>query len=152
VEGGGKVPADKFLAAIVDKCQLMQPWMVVQCHYEGNLPAPEILAETSLEQAILDLLNSAPVVTPLQIEVSGWWDESRLQIRICTGGPLPSPDADAHAGVPLFARKAIAPGDRQDLFMAKTTIGRFGGTIEETAQPDGRVCIELSLPLSKFAA
>jgi hypothetical protein len=54
--------------------------------------------------------------------------------------------------VPLFARKTIAPRDRQDLFMAKTTISRFGGRFEEVAQPDGRVCVELSLPLSKLAA
>jgi two-component system, sensor histidine kinase RegB len=152
VEGGGKVPADKFLAAIVDKCQLMQPWMAVQCHYEGSLPAPGILAETSLEQAIRVLLNSAPVAAALQVEVASEWDERRLQIRICTRGPIPAPDADAHAGVPLFARKRVAPGDRQELFMAKATISRFGGTIEEATQADGHACVKLSLPLSDFAA
>jgi two-component system sensor histidine kinase RegB len=152
VEGGGKVPADKFLAAIMDKCRLMQPWMALQCHYEGCLPAPGILAETSLEQAIRVLLNSAPVAAALQVEVAGEWDEKRLQIRLCTRGPLPAPDADAHAGVPLFARKRVAENDRQELFMAKATISRFGGTLEEAAQTDGQACVKLSLPLSDFAA
>ena len=147
VEGGGKVAADKFLAAIVDKCQLMQPEMAVQCHYEGAMPAPEILADTSLEQAILALLNSAPTATPPQVAISGWRDEMRLQIEICACGPSHRPDADAYSGAPLFARRTPAPDDRWNLLMAKTAISRFGGTIEDLAHPDGRVCVKLSLPL-----
>jgi two-component system sensor histidine kinase RegB len=152
VESGGKMPADKFLATIADKCQLLQPWMALRCHYEGSLPAPAMLAETSLEHAILVLLNSAPGSTPMEVEISGRWDTERLQILIRTRGALPAPDADVHPGVPLFARKTIATNDRQELFMAKATISRFGGTIEEATQADGHACLNLSLPLSDLAA
>jgi two-component system sensor histidine kinase RegB len=145
-----KMPADKFLAAIVDKCQLLQPWMVLRCQYEGRLPAPAVLAETSLEQAILVLLNSAAASTPVQVEVSGQWDEKCLRIQICTAGSLPP--AAAHAGVPLFARKAMAGRDGEDLFMAKATIVGFGGAIEEARRPDGHASITLSFPLSALAA
>jgi two-component system sensor histidine kinase RegB len=146
------MPADKFLATIVDKCQLVQPWMALRCHYEGSLPAPAMLAETSLEQAILVLLNSAPGLIPMEVEISGRWDTQRLQIVIRTRGSLPAAGAEVHPGVPLFARKAIAANDRQELFMAKATISRFGGTIGEATQADGHACIELSLPLSDLAA
>src|SRR5258706_9616489 len=60
-EGGGRMGADKFCAAVLDKGQLMPPWMTLQCRCEGSAsPAPEILADASLEQAILVLLKSAP--------------------------------------------------------------------------------------------
>jgi two-component system sensor histidine kinase RegB len=148
VEGGGKGAADKFLATIADKCQLTQPWMVVQCQYESTEPAPEILAETSLERAILFLLGSSPASTPLRVVLSGHWDEKRLQIRICYGGPLCAVESRAHPSTPLFARTTLTPRDHQDLLMAKTTIGQFGGAIKERKHPDGRVSIEISLPLS----
>lgn len=152
VESGGKMPADKFLATIADKCQLVQPWMALRCHCEGGLPAPAMLAETSLEQAILVLLKSAPGAIPMEVEISGQWDARRLQILIRTRGSLPAPDADVQPGVPLFARKTIAADDRQELFMAKATIGRFGGTIDEATQAGGHACLKLSLPLSDVAA
>jgi two-component system sensor histidine kinase RegB len=151
-ESACKMPADKFLAAIVDKCQLLQPWMVVQCEYAGSLPAPAVLAETSLEQAILVLLKSAAASTPMEVELSGQSDEKRLRIEIRTAGSLPPADAAAYVGVPLFARKALADRDLQDLFMAKATISGFGGAIEEARRPDGHACIKLSLPLADLAA
>jgi two-component system sensor histidine kinase RegB len=151
-ESACKMPADKFIAAIVDKCQLLQPWMVVQCQYEGSLPAPAVLAETSLEQAILVLLNSAAPSTPMQVEISGRSDEKYLRIQIRTAGSLPPADAAAYAGVPLFARKAMAGRDRQDLFMAKATISGFGWAIEEARRPDGHACLKLSFPLANLAA
>jgi two-component system sensor histidine kinase RegB len=151
VESAAKMPADKFLATIVDKCRLLQPWMAVQCQYEGSLPAPAMLAETSLEQAILVFLNSAPVPTPMEVELSGRWDKKCLQIQICTAGSYPPPEAAAHSSVPLFARKGMAETDRRELFMAKATISRFGGTIDEATRPDGHACVKLSLPLSDLA-
>ena len=150
-ESACRMPADKFLAAIVDKCQLLQPWMVVQCQYEGSLPAPAVLTETSLEQAMLVLLNSAAASIPMQVEIAGRSDEKCLRIQIRTAGSLPPADAAAHAGVPLFARKAMAGRDRQDLFMAKATISGFGWAIEEARRPDGHACITLSFPLADLA-
>jgi two-component system, sensor histidine kinase RegB len=147
-EGGGKMAADKFCAAIVDKCQLMQPWMTVQCRYEGSVsPAPQILAEASLEQAILVLLKSAPGAE-LRVEIEIRWDEERLWIRLCDRAPRSAAHADAARGAPLFARAALAPADRLDLLMAKATIDRFGGTLRDQAQADGKACVELSLSLS----
>jgi two-component system sensor histidine kinase RegB len=151
-ESARKMPADKFVAAIADKCEMLQPWVAVQCQCEGSHPVPAILTETSLEQAILVFLNGAPVPAPMEVEISARWDRKSLQIRMCTAGPLPPPESAAHAGLPLFARKTMAQSDRQDLFMAKATITRFGGTVEEVTQPDGHARLELHLPLSELDA
>jgi hypothetical protein len=143
-EGGGKVAADKFWATVMDKCQLMQPWMSLHCRYEGGKPAPEILAESSLEQAILVLLKSAPGAAP-RVEMSIRWDEKHLQVHLCA--PRSRTDADAQPGAPLFARTALAPADRLDLLMAKATIGRFGGAVGDPTHTNGRVSVKLSLVL-----
>jgi len=140
-EGGTKVAADKFLATIVDKCQLMQPGMAVRCSYDGATPAPEICADTSLEQAILALLNGSPAATSRQVVISGRQDETRLQIEICARERA---DANAYSDTP--GRSAPAPEDRT-LLMAKTAISRFGGTVEDLTRRDGRVRVRVSLPL-----
>ena len=145
-EGGGRVSADKFCAGIADKCNLMQPWMSVQCRYRhGPSPAPEILADASLEQAILVLLRS-DAGAARQVELSAAHDDTRLELRLCARAPRSAADADP--GAPLFARARLAPADRLDLLMAKSTIARFGGSVREAAHQDGQVCVELSLALS----
>ena len=87
----------------------------------------------------------------MQVEISGRSDEKYLRIQIRTAGSLPPADAAAHAGVPLFARKAMAGRDRQDLFMAKATISGLGWAIEEARRTDGHACITLSFPLADLA-
>jgi two-component system, sensor histidine kinase RegB len=142
MDRGGKVQADKFLATIVDKCRLMQPGMVVQCRYDGPTPAPEILANASLEQAILALLGNARSEAPPQLLISGWRDEMRLQIEI-----RDSRLSVGMGGLDGSSSRARAPDDRPELLMAKTAISQFGGTIENLTHADGRVCVKLSLPL-----
>jgi two-component system sensor histidine kinase RegB len=146
-ERGGKVAADKFCAAIVDKCQLMQPWMSVQCRYEGGtLPAPDIVAESSLEQAVLALLEGVPGAAQ-RVEIAVWWDDQCLHIQLCDCAPPSRADAPPYAGAPLFARTAPAPADRLHLLMAKATICRFGGSVEDQVRADGRASVRLSLAL-----
>lgn len=131
-ERGGKVAADKFLAAIVEKCELMQPWLAVRLRHESTRPPPQILAEASLEQAIMVFLQCKPSILH-EIEVAQSWDQSAMRIHIC--GPCADPSqADE-------ARKV-------DLLLAKTSIAKLGGTLVERPERDGRCSMELSFPLS----
>lgn len=132
-EGGGRVPADRFLAAIVDKCQLMHPWIAVSWRHEGGTPPPEIVAEASLEQAILALLKRNPGPTR-RVEVSQSWDGEYLRILICHC----CADGDAGGDDPYL-------GDH-NLLMATHAVSRFGGALERLEHSSGR-CVRVSLPL-----
>jgi two-component system sensor histidine kinase RegB len=130
-EGGARISADRFLAAIVEKYALMHPWTEVECRHEGTQPVPEILAEAALEEALLVVLLGLSGARR-GIRVAHRWDGARLTLHICDGEP-------------------IRPDEHPDFILAKSTIGRFGGTISAVPEPDGRSCVEVSLPLDRLA-
>lgn len=132
-ESGGRVAADRFLAAIVDKCQLMHPWIEVSCRHEGDSPPPEILAEASLEQAIMALLKRSPGPAR-RVEVSQRWNGQQLDIQIC------------HCGSPAEESSK----DELDIVMASHAVGRFGGAIERVHHDRGP-CVRLSFPLGNLS-
>ena len=148
-EGGGRMAADRFIARIIEKCRLMQPWMILE-HRRGNAaPAPEIVAEDALEQAILVLLHASPGALR-QVEVAHDWDGERLALHLCDFGPVSSVHGDDYAGTPLFAARPPPEGKHFDLLMAKATIERLGGTIEERRHAEGCLCVAISIPLSNL--
>lgn len=48
----------------------------------GTQPAPEIVVEQTLRQAIINRLNNAADASPDRVEVEGHWDERELCIRV----------------------------------------------------------------------
>lgn len=147
VEGGGRMAADKFVARIVEKCRLMQPWMAIEHRALGAPPAPQIVADSSLEHAILVLLHSSPGVLR-QIEIAEDWDERHLRIRLFDYGPVSSVYADEPGGTPLFAARVPPDSKHFDLLMARAAIDRFGGRSDARLHGEGALCMELILPLS----
>jgi hypothetical protein len=130
-EGGAEVTADRFISGLLDKSRLMQPWIAVNCRHEGSTRAPKILADASLEQALLVLLQSPPGELR-QLDLIHSWDDKQIRIQICDRAPRP---ARGHL----------------DQLLARATIERFGGTVADISHPDGGDCIELRFPLSRLA-
>ena len=64
IEGGGREALDHFLGAVVARFEAMRPGIPVATRWDGPVPAPEILADPSLGQAILILLNNAADASP----------------------------------------------------------------------------------------
>jgi two-component system sensor histidine kinase RegB len=129
-EAGRRLPADRFVAGIVEKCTLLHPWLAMECRAQGEGPAPHVLADASLEQAIMVLLHCAPGV-PRRLEVCHRWDKTHLHLHICDLSDA-APPAQGHPHA----------------LLARSTIDRFGGKVAESLHADGRACLELSLPLS----
>lgn len=146
-EGGGRMAADQFVARIVEKCRLMQPWMAIEHRANGVRPAPDILIDSSLEQAILVLLHSSPGVLR-QIEIAHEWDAQSLKIQLYDYGPVSSVSADDPAGTPLFSSRPAPESRHFDLLMARAAIHRFGGTLDARLHGEDALCMELTLPLS----
>ena len=92
--------------------------------HEGAAPIPHILADTSLEEAILVLLLGLSGAQR-SIRVTHRWDHERLLLHVCDGEPMP-------------------PEEHPDVVLAKSTIARFGGTIAAVPESDGRSCVEMT--------
>ncbi len=63
-EDGGGEAADRFLARTVDRWQLMRPAARAELHWRESSPAPSLVADRTLEQALLNLLNNSADASP----------------------------------------------------------------------------------------
>jgi two-component system sensor histidine kinase RegB len=150
MEACGKVALDGFLKAVVENWRLTRPKAVVTCRWEGTQPAPEIMVEQSLRQAIMNLLNNAADASPEQVDVEGQWNEQELCLRICDRGDGIPPEAADKLGKVFFTTKPREQGSGVGLVLSSTIIGRFGGSIKLFNQPERGACAEVRLPLARF--
>ena len=150
MDSGGKLALDEFLKAVVENCRSMRAKIKVTYRWDGALPTPEIVADQSLRQAILNLLNNAADASPEQIEVEGRWDEQELCIRISDRGQGILPGAADKIGTGGFTTKPPGEGHGVGLMLSTTIIRRLGGSINLYNQPGGGACTEVRLPLVPF--
>jgi len=147
-EGGASLPLDEYLSGVVDKWQLLRPSTAIAARWTGPQPAPGIMAEQTLSQAIMNLLNNAADASPDGLEIHAKWNERALSLEILDRGPGLTPETLANAGQPFFTTKAPGHGFGIGLFLANATIERLGGTVQLFNRDDGGACMRLTLPLA----
>ena len=151
MDSGGKLALDDFLKAVVEKCKSMRPNVALTCRCHGTVPVPEIVAEQSVRQAILNLLNNAADASPDHVDVEGHWNEEELLIRICDkGNGIPAEAADK-IGKVFFTTKPPGQGNGMGLVLTNAIISRFGGSVNLFNRPEEcGACTEVRLPLAPF--
>jgi len=149
-EGGRRVPLENYLADVVNHWQTMRPGVSARRHFEGPRPSPEIIAEQTLSQAIVNILNNAADSSPDNVEIKAGWSERELVLEISDRGGGMTPDVAREAFQPFFTTKAPGQGLGLGLFLAHATLRRFGGTVRMYNREGGGVCTQLTLPLANL--
>jgi two-component system sensor histidine kinase RegB len=144
-EGGSALPADEFLERTVDRWQLMRPATRATLRWSSSSAAPQVVADRTLEQALLSLLNNAADASPDGFEVVGRVEGSNVVIDILDRGPGLTPEVQARAGELFFSTKA-EEGMGIGLFLANATIERFGGSVRLFNRTGGGACTSITLP------
>jgi two-component system sensor histidine kinase RegB len=151
-EGGRPQAADRFLKDVVSKWEVMRPSARFDFRWSSDGPAPAILAEQTLSQAVINLLNNAADASPDNIEIEGRCVEDEMVIEIRDHGPGLTPEALSKAGQPFFTTKGRGKGSGLGLFLANATIERFGGTVRLFNREGGGACTEVRIPLEPLLA
>ena len=147
VEHAGRQTADGFLAGLLDSWQLMRPEVVVSADWQSPRPAPEIVADETLAQAVMNLLNNAADASPQAVEIAARWDDKALTLEIRDRGPGLTPEVAARAGEAFFTTKG-GEGFGLGLFLTNATIERFGGKVQMFNREGGGACVQVILPLA----
>ena len=137
--------AAAWLRGVRARWQAMRPRAGSRLILECDAGAPPIVAEATLEQALVNLLNNAADAGDAEIEIRLTWDQAQLKIVIEDGGPGFPADVLRQAGrAPLAARNG---GAGIGLLLAFSAIERLGGRIvlDNPAGGGGRVGIELPI-------
>ncbi|MCG8324217.1 MAG: ATP-binding protein, partial [Thiotrichales bacterium] len=140
-DAGQPVALDQYLENIVTDWQSLQPDPVIETDIQGSTAAPAILADTTLTQAIQNVLSNAANACRNRIEYRARWDDNHLTITICDDGAGIEPVAQSQT-------RGLGIG----LFLSRITLNRFGGelTLDQRPAPDNGTQASLHIPLENI--
>lgn len=148
-EGAHSVALDVFLNQTLQPWRDTRPALQFDCHLAGTTPAPHIAADRTLGQALVNLLDNAADASPHHVELHGGWDATELRLDIRDFGSGLAPEIAARVGTPFFTTKEDA-GLGIGLYLARTILGRHGGSVELENHPQGGTLTRIRLPLARI--
>ncbi len=147
-EGGGRIALDLFLQTVVDDWCLMRPGAQLDFDATGEQPAPIIISEKGLSQALITFLDNAADSSPGAVEMHCQWQAKQLQIEIVDrGAGMPDEYLQQVGKVPFTTK---AEGHGLGLLLAHAIIQRLDGGVEVNARPGGGTCVKLALDLNRL--
>jgi len=148
-DAGEAMSVDIYLNNLLIQWQTERPKVTVQQEISGTQPAPQLIADRSLDQAITNILNNAADASPDWVSINAQWTNQYLALEIHDRGPGLNADAKAHIGKAQYSSKPSGLG--LGLYLAHSAIERLGGEIEHTELPTGGTCTRIRLPLLERA-
>jgi two-component system sensor histidine kinase RegB len=147
-EGGRAQLLDIFLRELIARWQALRPDVVMRVTLTGSTPAPQIVAEQTLAQAIINVLNNAADASPTDVAIDARWTEHELVLEIGDRGPGLAPETANAIGTPFVTSKREGLG--LGLFLATTTFNRLGGALQLMKREGGGALCRMSLPLESL--
>ncbi len=142
---GQSLPVDSYLRQLTEQWQVERPGVAFTQRLKGPQPAPSILADRALNQALTNILNNAADVSPDSVELQASWNAQTLDIHILDRGPGLSEAAVSAAGKTQFSSKEQGLG--VGLFLAHAVIERLSGHVSHRRRETGGTCTCINLPL-----
>ncbi len=144
-ESGRAIPVQDYLLQIIEQWQAQRPGIDFTQHFIPDNRPVLILADQTLSQALINILNNAADASPEAVSFQARWDTDKLEIRIRDRGEGLSALASNRLGKEPYSSKQQGLG--LGLFLAHATIKRLGGNITLFNREEGGVCTFISLPL-----
>jgi two-component system sensor histidine kinase RegB len=150
VQQTSSLPLDQFLRQTVARWAVRRPGVLCETHFDSAGPAPAMAFDSTLCQALENLLNNAADTGSPRIEVRCQWGPHEAQIAIRDWGPGIDTEILQAAGKPLI--RASRAGLGIGLLLSHATVERYGGRIELLNAQDGGAVATLYLPLGGAVA
>lgn len=148
-DSGGVAKLDDYLKKLLQRWQQTRVDVVVQSELQGSEPAPSIVVDQTLEQALLNVFNNAADASPEQVEIQSRWSEQELVLTVSDRGQGISPELEEIAGIKIMSTKQDGMG--LGLFLTYTTLERMGGEVRIFNREGGGVRCQIKLPLSTIS-
>ncbi|MCB1853307.1 MAG: HAMP domain-containing histidine kinase [Halieaceae bacterium] len=143
------LPLDQFVQQTVQRWAVRRPGVVCDTHSDSSGAAPLIDFDSTLCQALENLLNNAADTGTDRVRVSCAWDAGEARIAIRDWGPGIDVDILQDIGKPVI--RASRDGLGIGLLLSHATVERYGGRIELLNASDGGAVATLYLPLPPHA-
>ena len=150
-QSGGPVAVDKFLNDLLLDWQQARSAITVEIQMEAAAAPVLIVADRTLRQALLNILNNAADACQQRVAVKSRWDREELQLEIIDDGPGVLEGLREKLGREVVSSKG-EQGLGLGLYLAHSVLRRLGGSV--VFGPPGTVgtMVEIRLPLSSLLA
>ena len=143
LENPGIQPVDRWLDTLRQRWHALRPQAQSRLEVTGAQPAPAVVADPRLEQAILNLLNNAASASVESIDIRLGWTAERIAIEIHDFGP------GFPAGVLTQGGRVEFPahehGSGIGLMLTRSAIEQIGGRLLLLNPPAGGALARLEL-------
>ncbi|MDO8958931.1 MAG: ATP-binding protein [Rhodocyclaceae bacterium] len=155
LEKAAAVAVDVWIAALHLRWRQQLKHCTSRIEISGQPPAPEIIADPSLEQGVINLLNNSVNATSGaadEIVLGVRWDTTTLWIEVRDLGPGFSPEVLQQAGrKPFPANFGGGGGSGIGLLLTQGVIERLGGSLLLSSAAGGGGIARIELPLVKIS-
>jgi len=141
--------ASEYFDSLFENWLVMRPDVNVTMTTVADLPNINVNYTPTMAQALQNLLNNAADASPSQVDVELNWNHQCVELKIRDYGEGINPELLEQMGQAFVSSKSDGLGI--GLFLAKSAIARFGGTltIDNANNPSG-VITRVSLPLQQL--
>ena len=147
-ESGGSEAIDNYVRRLMDQWHQLRPDANAELILFGETPAPYIMVDHTLDQAIINVLNNAADASLDDITIEVAWDNNALDIKVLDHGPGLAQELVDAAGKIIISTKQEGLG--VGLYLSYTTLERLGGEIRMYNREHGGACCHMYLPLSEL--
>jgi len=145
-DGGKRTAVNQMLEQTIEKWRLLKPEVNSRFSMDDTNPALEILADDTIRQALLNLLNNAADASPERVDIHAQWDQHAMTVTIEDDGPGLDQESAKHIGEPFFTKRSDGMG--LGIFLAQAAITRFGGRVTHVNRAGGGLTTTVKLPLN----
>tara|TARA_R110002110_G_scaffold333870_2_gene544967 strand:+ start:106987 stop:108270 length:1284 start_codon:yes stop_codon:yes gene_type:complete len=135
-----------FIHNLLDQWRLIRPEVKLKLNFSNTNKPPDIYVDSTLQQAIVNILNNAADASPQDIDVEVFWNKLTWGLRIRDYGEGLSEEIQQELGTAFITTKESGMG--VGLILSQASINRLGGTVSMQEHEQGGILTEISLPLS----
>jgi two-component system sensor histidine kinase RegB len=148
-EGARAKPVIAFLDAVVERFRFLRPGVRFAFSYEKLDEDDRVIADKTLEHALINLINNAADASPDDVEMCASSEAGTLYVDVRDRGPGVPPSIREQLGRPFFTTKGTRPeaGSGVGLFITNRTVESFGGGVMLYQRAGGGTCVSVNLPL-----
>jgi len=148
MSGGQMLPVKNYISSIIKQWQHQRPATELLLLSDLNNINAQILAEQTLTQALINILNNAADASPKKISIEVEQIDKQITINIIDNGSGLDSMIQSHAGKKAYSSKDQGLG--LGLFLAHASIERLGGKIFLANQKQRGAIVKIILPLTSL--
>ncbi len=144
-ESGHRMPVDAYLDEVIHEWQTQRPEAALTSDLPTATISGDIIAERTLSQALINVLNNAADASPDDVSITGSSTQALLTLEVSDRGTGLSAEVQEQLGKAPVSTKQEGLG--VGLYLAHATIERLGGSLEIADREQGGTVVRITLPL-----